>query len=823
MRIERVTVAGFGPLRNQVLDLVPGLTVVTGGNESAKSSWHAATYAALCGMRRGQGLHDRDRAFRRRHQPWDGGPWRVDARVVLDDGRVIDLSQELADRVDCRALDVGLGRDVTNEIRHEGTPDASRWLGLNRRAFEATACIRQAELLRVREAGGDLGELLGQAAATSGADESAARALLRIADFQRDHVGTERANAVKPLRRAIDAQAEAQQAYDEAVELRLAFDQQAAQVESLRSQAAASSFTWQTARAARLRADADALAVRAERAQSLADELGPERPSDAVIEHQQVSTVTAALAGWSARPRGAETGDDPDAIRAALAELPLPPTLDTAVDSGTAAAYGGYRAAVATLAALGAAPAPSADRRPSKPAWWSWLVVAAGVAFGGIGLAVSQLVVAALGAVAAVVGLVLAFRRPALGSASDRRAAWKAARTDAERAVSASAAVLRASFADRGVACGDDGDLERAYLSYEERCAAARDEAAAAAQRPVLEERLRAAELASARRADELTAQSRAATGLREAARLVGFGDLDGSSEVGEDATAVALEGWLASQRTAAQDRQRAQRAWTDLDRVSGDGDIASLRERARAAAAQAQAAAVGLGDADLAAAVHVSDEELADLERQAREGEQEVARQEGRLRQFGADLPDVSLLEERLWAARAERNRVEQLKTVLERTAEFMAAAQERVHRDIAPRLQSSLVRWLSVVTEGRYVDAVVDPQTLAVRVCGQGRQWREADLLSFGTAEQVYLLLRLALVEHLTAEHDTCPLLLDDVTVHGDSGRTEAILELLLSVSRERQVVLFTQEAHVADWARERLVDVPGGVVTLEPVSAT
>ena len=163
------------------------------------------------------------------------------------------------------------------------------------------------------------------------------------------------------------------------------------------------------------------------------------------------------------------------------------------------------------------------------------------------------------------------------------------------------------------------------------------------------------------------------------------------------------------------------------------------------------------------------------------------------------------------------ERERVEGLKAVLERTADLMRAAQDRVHRDIAPRLTASLVRWLPVVTNGRYVDAMVDPESLAVRVCGDGRRWREAELLSFGTAEQVYLLLRLALVEHLSAGHDTCPLLLDDVTVHADADRTREILELLLAVSKERQVVLFTQEDQVARWARDRLADRPGAVVEL------
>jgi exonuclease SbcC len=114
---------------------------------------------------------------------------------------------------------------------------------------------------------------------------------------------------------------------------------------------------------------------------------------------------------------------------------------------------------------------------------------------------------------------------------------------------------------------------------------------------------------------------------------------------------------------------------------------------------------------------------------------------------------------------------------------------------------------RWLPAVTAGRYTDVTVNPTTLQVQVCGSSRRWRTADLLSYGTAEQVYLLLRVALADHLTRNHGTCPLMLDDVTVHADSARTRDILGLLLKIAEERQVIIFTQEEQVAAWAREHL----------------
>ena len=94
MRIESVTAHAFGPLAGETLELAPGLTVVAGVNESAKSSWHAALYAALCGRSRGAPT-SADRRLVERYEPWDKAPWLLSAVVVLDDGRRLGVCQDL--------------------------------------------------------------------------------------------------------------------------------------------------------------------------------------------------------------------------------------------------------------------------------------------------------------------------------------------------------------------------------------------------------------------------------------------------------------------------------------------------------------------------------------------------------------------------------------------------------------------------------------------------------------------------------------------------------------------------------------------------------
>ena len=96
-------------------------------------------------------------------------------------------------------MDADLGTDYSNEVIHDGAPDGSRWLGLDRRSFLATACIRQAELLAVLEEPGLLQQYVERAADTAGADATAAGALDRLRRFHADHVGTDRKNSVKPL------------------------------------------------------------------------------------------------------------------------------------------------------------------------------------------------------------------------------------------------------------------------------------------------------------------------------------------------------------------------------------------------------------------------------------------------------------------------------------------------------------------------------------------------------------------------------------------------------------------------------------------------
>ncbi len=690
MRIVRVTAHAFGPLVGETLELAEGLTVIYGPNESAKSTWHAALYAAICGRRRI--FSGEEKEFADRHRPWDRSEWEVSAEVVLADGRRVELRHDLAGKVACYAKDLDLVADYSKEITgiDKGeVPDASRWLGLDRRAFLATACVRQADLLSVTEQAGGIREHLQRAAATAGADATAAAALAELTKFQSARVGTAQAKT-RPLQTAERAEDAARKALTAAREHQVELERRSMRARELRAAADALRVRvhgQETARAhadaARLEGDAERLCRRAEAAARLTADLAAP-----VAEDPPAAPIAAALATWESLP-------------------PAPPPIaPSSVESARRARRRSMLVLVGGLA----------------------LILAGGYLF-VTGLVAPAAVATAAGVATAAIGLFLS------GRASARSRAVAVAEV------------------------GRDEDRGRWHAAFE-----------------------------------------RASAQVAGAAAMIGLGTV-------EPAVAVAqLNAWLGDEPTRAARREQRV-AWRSrlVDFLDG-GSLADLQRRADEAHAQAARArqAVSTGPVAEALDARVG---AAGLRQEHEEADRLALLAERDLGEFASALISVADAEERALAAAAELTRVRELDRVLTLTKTYLTRAQERVHRDIAPRLAGALRRDLAVVTANRYTDAVVDPASLVVQVRGPGGRLRDADRLSLGTAEQVYLLLRVALAEQLVKPGESCPLLLDDVTVHADQDRTEQMLRLLLGVAVRHQVVLFTQQEQVREWARAHL----------------
>ena len=899
MWIRSVTAHAFGPLAGQTLELAPGLTVLSGVNESAKSSWHAALYAGLCGRRRGKGAGTReDRRFQELHRPWDGGGWEVSCVLELADGRVVELRQDLDGKVDCRAIDRLTGADVSREIITDGAPDAARWLGLDRRSFAATASVTQAELLSVLGAADGLQDHLQRAAATAGTtDGTASAALERLDRYVREQIGTERTGSPRPLRSALDTVAASQRRLAVAREQHDAF--LAAESVARSARAEADRMAALTARAAQrhsalqrasaLQAEADMLRSAVETAEDRVldsaqavsalrhryDEA--EQLQQSILDGQpsEVRSLASIALGQPGEEGSGESGLLPDqlsplpdgslSVDAQVAALATEFELaDAVADQHRSSSPAAVRIAdPATAAAVRVGPSALRDLAARVDALTALIGDSAGevLATGAqqrltvrrIGLlacaalALVGIVLAGVGEVVpgvVLLGLALgavawaARRRSTLSVSALVPAGLAPAQVDAAReqlrsvadrcrrlGVPPSAQELRrwAGYAERvadqeqewlrweldeqehharvrelgqrlcallverdpGSVTGHSGDPGSCLASYRQRCAE------------------RAAR--QAHDAHRVDLQRGRLDVLLEGACLE---DLHRRLRVAEDHHLELVR--QAGERTEALEDTRAAVGRALIEAGQTAGEVAAVLEAAQRGSlvdTSPGGSAEAADGPDLSALLGAAAGEVERTRAQAMALLDEAGRCEGAARQHASTAPSVAEAEERLAAAEAELSRIREVQRTLTLTRDFLAHAQRRIHRDIAPVLARTLTERLPEITTGRYVEALVDPATLQVQVCGSDGRWRTADRLSVGTAEQIYLLLRIALATHLCAPGETCPLLLDDVTVQADAQRTIAILDMLLAEAADRQIVLFAQEPLVASWAAERL----------------
>ncbi len=914
MWIESVVAHAFGPFNGRSLVLAPGMTVVGGPNESGKSSWHAALYAGLCGLRRGKGKAPKeDEEFAARHRPWDQPGWEVSAVVALKDEQRVELRRDLRSGL-ARATDLALGRDCSAEIMHEGAPDGSVWLGLDRRSFLSVACVRQTALLSVREEPAGLQQYLQRAAATAGADATAAQALTIIKEFESEHVGQNRANSTKPLRRAHVAADRTRSELTKARDEYRLYGELADLVEDLQRTAEVKEQALRAIQARLALSEAEEAEAQLTRARELAARFPDGPPQAAAGDEALAQEVAAALGVWEKRPVVPRLGGQTAAsLREQLGALPAPPEGDVEPAAAVRRAqerfkdaqkeaefHGASRPAqpesvdaggltAGELADLGrdlAASLPvmepglasrldaACQRVEAPPArallfWVGAAVLAAsGAAAALLGLPIPGIVLVLSGAALGAWGFVREHNerlqaleglrrvedeagreRFALEAATrQRRAAeeslaarglpvspdalrllarlmeeaaraaqelarWELKWQELSKARQGAEAELVAALAARGVDAGSGA--QAALASYEESCRRRARTAAEAARRPGLQEQLEAVERLE-RAADEAGQERRQALGRLRAAAAEG--GVEGESD---EALAAGLRRWLQRRAAEGAAREAEVAEWGKLEGLLQGRTLAELE--AQTAELRTRAERLGANvDPSAFAAVALEGDGAGHLARAQQEATAAAtARDEarGKLEERARNLPSVAESEVAEAEASAELARVQEVGRILDLTREFLSRAQERAHRDIAPILGASLRQRLPETTVGRYVAATVDPKNLEVRVSGPEGRWRVAALLSHGTAEVVYLLLRVAMAERLVTTGEVCPLILDDVTAHCDSERKQAVLQTLHTISRERQVILFSHDREVLAWAESNLEEPRDRLVRLDP----
>jgi len=125
---------------------------------------------------------------------------------------------------------------------------------------------------------------------------------------------------------------------------------------------------------------------------------------------------------------------------------------------------------------------------------------------------------------------------------------------------------------------------------------------------------------------------------------------------------------------------------------------------------------------------------------------------------------------------------------------ARIVGRAQERYERERQPEVVKRAEEIFRTITGDRYVGLSVPLGSNRLEVFDDHAASKSTDRLSRGTAEALYLSLRLGLISQLDDIGPGLPLLMDDVLVNLDPERRRGAAMAVADLARQRQIVLFT-----------------------------
>lgn len=124
----------------------------------------------------------------------------------------------------------------------------------------------------------------------------------------------------------------------------------------------------------------------------------------------------------------------------------------------------------------------------------------------------------------------------------------------------------------------------------------------------------------------------------------------------------------------------------------------------------------------------------------------------------------------------------------------EVLSEADKEMQSCFSPEIGKLAAKYMSSVTEGKYEDVLINRDFSARTRTDSDTVARDAEFLSAGTLDLMYLAVRLSVCELALPEGETCPLIIDDALVNFDEDRYRQAIELLSQIAKKRQVILFT-----------------------------
>lgn len=153
--------------------------------------------------------------------------------------------------------------------------------------------------------------------------------------------------------------------------------------------------------------------------------------------------------------------------------------------------------------------------------------------------------------------------------------------------------------------------------------------------------------------------------------------------------------------------------------------------------------------------------------------------------------LEDLIKLEEEFATIHEHLKEIEQKNYEINLAKDFLEKAYEKMKKNITPKFTFNLSENIKNITNGKYTNINVnDENGLIVEI--QNGEYIPAERLSIGTIDQLYLSLRISMIEEISKEK--MPIILDEAFAYFDDERLENILKYLTQKYKQHQLIIFT-----------------------------
>lgn len=181
---------------------------------------------------------------------------------------------------------------------------------------------------------------------------------------------------------------------------------------------------------------------------------------------------------------------------------------------------------------------------------------------------------------------------------------------------------------------------------------------------------------------------------------------------------------------------------------------------------------------------------------------ELDLHKKELELQNIEPQLEKLAEYEERLAVEKEAYEELLEKKRIYDMTLELLRDSYEEMKANITPEYNKKVSKMIEIFSDGKYKNVSI---TDGINVELENGQRVEANKLSVGTIEQIYLALRLSIINELSEE--SFPIILDEPFAYSDKERLSDMMQFLAKV--DNQVIVLTCTEREKDEAQRLNID--------------